>query len=257
MFVLSFAVVGVTSGMASAQTKANEGVPDLSTTATIAAACDVVFGGDPFADVPSEGLVSRGEPVSINVTWGTGWESGSTVEVLGCAAVDGRFSEELSSRTRELEQDGLLMHEFSVPKDVADGATVCERAVVIGRSTTGAAKSERLDADCFTVAGGAEEPSAGSAAPEATEPAPRTGGATASREHHTDADTPARTPAQAGPEAVGGTEPMATPGVPVPAPAGLARTGNGDGMLALAAGLLFILGGGAIAVSRPFGTAPH
>ncbi|MGH8999817.1 MAG: hypothetical protein ACRDY7_10565, partial [Acidimicrobiia bacterium] len=121
----------LTGGPVGADSHADD-VPKLSPTATASEACDVVFGDDAFADAKSEGEVAPGEDVQVDVTWGSGWEEGSTVEVVGCTAVDDQFSEELSTRIRKVKNDGLFVHEFTVPDDAEEGATMCQRAIVIG-----------------------------------------------------------------------------------------------------------------------------
>ena len=260
----ALAVAAASAGAAGAATskEGTGGVPKLETTATAAEACEVVFGADAFEKAPSEGEVAPGEAVSVDVTWGTGWQKGSTVEVLGCTAVDGEFSEELSTRIRKVKNDGLFVHEFTVPKTVAKGAVLCERAIVIGLSAAGSAKAERLDADCFTVSGAAKPVADAKPAPEVAGPSK-----TVSPKPAEKTEAAASKPADAKPAAK--TEPAAAP-KPAPAAAKtpvvagetetkpaaaadatLARTGPANGMLAVAAGLMFMLGGCAVAFGRP------
>lgn len=280
VFASTIAVAAATAGMAGAADSKESGatgVPKLEATATAAEACEVVFGSDAFDKAPSEGEVSPGEAVSVDVTWGTGWKKASTVEVVGCTAVDGEYSEELSTRIRKVKNDGLFVHEFTVPKDVAKGAVLCERAIVIGESTAGSPKAERLDADCFTVAGAAKAATdakpaaaAGPAKPAAAKPAEKTGSAAPApktaaaakpAEEKAAAAPAAKTAASAKPAAAAAAKP-ATAKPPVvagetetkpaaAAPGNLARTGSGDGVLAVGAGLLFVFGGCAVAFGRP------
>lgn len=241
---LSLGVVGPLNGLANAQT-ADDAVPRLATEATAVEACGAVFDKGAFNSSPSQGLVSPQEPVSLNLTWGTGWKPGVPVEVLGCTAVNGAFSGDLSTRNRDVLNDGLFVHEFNVPATVPEGATICERAVVIGLSNIGTPKAERLDPQCFTVAA---ERTATSTASGAT----RRDGANQSEEQPPAGRSPASKRSDRSPRAAAGTAPLKPPGTARgPASAGLARTGTGDRLLALVAGLLFVFGGSTIACGRP------
>lgn len=133
-------------------------VPDLSLAVTATDACERAFGPDPFGGVPSAALVAPGEVLSVDVVWAGGWKPGATVTVLACAALGGAITEALSALLPRETNDGLFVHDFQLPPDAPDGLAVCQRALVVGTSTTGAPKAERLDARCFTVVG---EPSAG------------------------------------------------------------------------------------------------
>ena len=217
---LSLVIAGPFNAVASAQTS-DGAVPQVAAEATPAEACRAVFDNDAFDDVPSDGLVSPQQVVSLNLTWGTGWKPGVPVEVLSCTAVNRTFSGDLSIRNQAVSNDGLFVHEFNVPASIPDRATICERAVVLGQSVTGAPKAERLDPQCFTVAA---ERSATATERPAT---PRHGA------------NPAEAPPSAGPSRDG------TRGS-----AGLARTGAGERLLALVAGLLFVVGGWTIGCGR-------
>lgn len=244
---LSLMVAGPVSGRANAQTPADT-VPTLTADATAAEACDAVFDRVPSVDAPSQGLVSPTELISFNLTWGAGWKRDATVEVLGCTAVDGAFSGDLSTRNREVQNDGLLVHEFNVPAALPDGARICERAVVIGQSTTGTPKAERLEPECFTVAGGREVTSAPSVAAPRGDPGSGGAGSRAL------AGSPAPTAKRRDPVAVSGEGAPQAPGTaPAAGSAGLASTGSGDRLLVATAGLLLLLGGWTVACGRP----PH
>jgi hypothetical protein len=221
-FVVSAAAAGINGSWAAAQTNTEDAVPQVSATSPPWEACSLVFGQDAIAKAPSEGDVSPGDPLSVDLTWGRGFR-GSTVEVIGCTAVNGTFSEALSVRVPDVPNDGLLAHEFTVPRDIPDGAELCERALVIGWTSSGTPKAERLDAECFSVVGGAQA--------AATE----TGSTATARA------VPGETKRRA---------PTAAP-VPTPGPPALARTGAGGHLLAVTAGVLLILGGFAAGSGRP------
>ena len=252
-------ISGVIALPAGAQTK--EVVPKLEPTATAGEACELIFGKAAFTKAPSEGEVSPGEPVSIDVTWGSGFAKDSTVEVVGCTAVDNVFKEELSTRIRRVKNDGLFVHEFTIPKDLAKGAKLCERAIVIGQSAAGRPKAEKLDADCFTLASGAAAKTAGPSLEAAPAPSKEVG---ASKDvAPAKAAAPAAKPttvagatetrkvqsAAAKPTAAAAAKPAAA-AAPATEPA-LARTGAGDDMLMVAAGLLLALGGLSVLFSKP------
>lgn len=233
---LSLVVAGPFNGLARAQTP-DGAVPRLATEVTPVEACRAVFDNGAFNDVPSQGLVSPHDVVSLNLTWGTGWKPGAAVEVLSCTAVNGAFSGDLSIRNQSVPNDGLFVHEFHLPAAVPNGATICERAVVIGQSDTGAPKAERLDPQCFTVAAERTGSSTERGAP------PR-GGANPAEEQASAGRSPASKGADRSPGRVAGAAQPNPPGTAgSPASAGLARTGTGDRLLALVAGLLFVFGG--------------
>lgn len=229
---VAMAVLGST-GTAGAQSD-TPAVPTVPLGATAVEGCVLAFGRDAFGSAPSEGLVAPGDPLSLDVTWGTGWKPGQTLDVLSCTAVNGVFSEELSVRRRAPEPDGLLSHDVRVPGDATAGATVCQRAIIIGESSAGAPRAERLDPSCFTVA-----PTAATTTEAA--PAAPSGGQTTK---------PTR-----GASAPGGPRPAPQAATPAPTsealPTGLARTGTTERILALAAGVLFVIGGWGVAVGRP------
>src|SRR5579884_1729038 len=142
-----------------------DAVPKIDPTASAADTCDAVFGHDAGTQPRSMGAVAPEQSIAEDVTWKANWKPGSTVEVVGCGAVDGKFLNELSTIQPAKPNGGLFVHTFAVPKDVANGATVCERGVVLGESATGAAQAERTDADCYTVAGAAGAGSVAAAGP--------------------------------------------------------------------------------------------
>lgn len=148
-FTLALMLTGPMAGTADAE-RPDEAIPTLMPDATAVQACDAIFGPDAFADVPARALVSPGERLSLDQTWGTGWKAGAPVEVVNCMAVDGVFSDALSSRNRGVTNDGLFLLEFDVPVG-PEGARLCRRAVVIGQSAAGDPKRERLEAECLTV----------------------------------------------------------------------------------------------------------
>ena len=213
---VSVAVAGGTAAPASGQR--HEPVPQLPKPPA-ASACAVAFDEQAFSEASSEGQVKIGDPLSIDVTWSRDWKEGAMVEVLACTAVNGVFRDDVSDWEPAVENDGLFVHDFVVPVDVAASDTICERTIVIGQSPSGAAKAERSDADCFTVAAAPQ----GSDQPLATE-----------------------LPMQSGSQSPGPPAAAANRASP-----GLPRTGPGDDVLALAAGLLLVLGGFGVA----FGTS--
>ncbi len=242
--VLTSAAVLASSGLAAA--KGDDPLADLNGIASTVEACGLLLGDDPFAQAAPEGKVAPGDPFAVDVTWGRGWDA-APVEVVGCTAVDGRYLAVASTRVRQTANDGLYVHEFSVPEGAQDGSTICEEAVVIGHSSAGAPRAERSGADCFTVvAASATKP-----APESTpKPVAAVGPAAPTPAG------PALAPAQA---AVTRTQQqlVAAPPAPAdsaaPAPAGvpaLPRTGAGGRALAALAGLLIVLGGAAVAWAR-------
>lgn len=92
---VGMAVVGSTSTAgAESDTPA---VPAVPSGATAVEGCTLAFGRDAFGSTASEGLVAPGDPLSIDVTWGTGWKPGQTLDVLSCTAVNGVFSESCPS----------------------------------------------------------------------------------------------------------------------------------------------------------------
>lgn len=230
--------------------------PTFDPTATAAQTCDAVFGSDAGPQTPSKGAVAPEQSIAEDVTWKANWKPGSTVEVVACGAIDGKFQNELSTIQPAKPNDGLFVHTFAVPKDTANGALVCERGVVLGESASGAPQAERTDADCFTVAvakgaapaaAGPPPVSAPSAASEKPDAAP-TGSAAAPPGPRQAAEAgagTAKSPIVAGATESRSAAEASTPGsASAAAPtAGLARTAANDRMLLAAAGLLFLLGG--------------
>lgn len=243
-FTLALMLTGPVAGTADAQL-ADDAIPALMPEATAVDACRAIFGPDPFDDVPARALVSPGERLSLDLTWGTGWKAGTPVEIVNCTAVDRAFSDALSSRNRDVINDGLFLAELNVPAGLSDGARLCGRAVVIGQSAAGAPKGERLEAECFTVAVAAAGSSndAGAAANRRKEEAGQrdraaTGGAS---------------PPSAAPQSQPGVADGPTPSnsAPPDTSRALARTGSTERMLAALAGLLLLVGGRMIAWARP------
>lgn len=244
---LALMLTGPMVGTADAQLT-DDAIPALTPEAKAVEACHAIFGRDALADVPARALVSPGEDLSLDVTWGTDWKAGAPVEVVNCAAVDGVFSDSLSSRNRNETNDGLFVVEFNVPAATPEGARLCERTAVIGQSAAGAPKAERLDAECFTVAAAAPGRSndPGAAANQGREAAGgRDGAATGTR-------PPGAAPRPGRPGmADDGNGKSAPSGGTPQGPQGLARTGSAERMLAAVAGLLMLLGGRMIAWSSP------
>ena len=225
-------------------------VPTMPAAASVVEACALAFGAAPSGAPSSDGLVARGQPLSVDVTWGTRWKRGQTVDVVGCTAVDGVWSETLSVRSEAAERDGVFVHDFRVPSDAADGTQVCQQAIVIGQSPAGAPKAERLEPSCFTVSGDATmnrcSAAEGSGHVGASTGEAETSGGGASRSGAALGPASPRSRAshpahdRQGESAVTGS-----------ATAGLARTGPASKNLLLAASLLLLLGGWSVATGRP------
>lgn len=245
------AMVALTGGWArGAEGDSPSGIPTVPAAAAAVDACRTVFGPEPFGATPSEGIVSPGDPLSIDVTWGGGWKPGQTLDLLSCTAVDGVFSEHLSVRTRAAEDDGVFVHDFRVPSDAPDGATVCQRAVVIGQAPAGAPKAERLEPSCFTVNSDAASP------PRSTTPDASANGASpiTGKGARGAAGSPAASSAPSSPPAHASGSEHERKGhsaVPAPPTSDLARTGPAQRILFLVAGVLLLMGGWAVAVGRP------
>jgi len=241
---LSLATVGVAGGAASAAPGGSVPVlkPGLSNTGS----CTAVFGKpDGMAGAPSGGDIRPGGPVSVDVVWGSGWESAGTVEVLGCTALDGTFVDRLSTRVPRADNNGRFVHTFTVPAEAAPGARLCQQGAVIGLSATRQPQIERVDARCFTVA--APDPAAVPPAPMAAATNPTTTSTTGHGESRTAAAVSEPEP---GPAAAAPPEAPAPVQAQAPAASNLPRTGAADRLTTVAAGLLLVLGGGAIALGR-------
>lgn len=245
---LALMLTGPMAGRAGAQLT-DDAIPALTPETKAVEACHVIFGRDAFADVPARALVSPGEPLSLDVTWGTDWKVGAPVEVVTCTALDGALSDSLSSRNSDEANDGLFVVEFNVPVGTSEGARLCERTVVIGQSAAGAPKAERLDAECFTVAAAAPRSSNKTGAGAAGNSGQQGAG---ERDRAAAGASPPRAPRPAQPGIPDGPTPTPSSGTSGGAPQqGLARTGSIERMLAAMAGLLMLLGGRMIAWSPP------
>jgi hypothetical protein len=249
-------VMVTTAGVAMAGTE--DRIPALEAGTSAAEVCTAAFPNDAFAHAPSEGTVAPGQLFSVDVTWRTAWHEESTVDIVGCVVSDGRFDADGSTLARGVGNNGLYVHHFTVPNGSATGATICEAAVIIGRAQGGAPGAERSGPDCFTVAD-AQQPAgdsnlttnpgegalAGSHGPPAAASGAESGGVAQAQ--------PQPSAVVAGATA---TTPAATPQGPAAStsaarPAELGRTGTGEHILVIVAGLMFMLGGLTIGVGRP------
>jgi hypothetical protein len=238
-------------------TGAEDRIPALEAGTSAVDVCTAAFAEDAFGKTPSEGTVVPGQRFSVDVTWRTAWHEDPTVDVVGCVASNGRFAAAGSTLARGVENNGLYVHQFTVPEDSAKDATICEAAVIVGQAHGGDVQAERSGPDCFTVATASRaaagiQPAAG-ASKQTT--APSEGGppaAQGSPEAPSGADgaNAAQAHSQASPVVPPSTTepPSAAPQAPAPStsaarPAELGRTGRGDRILTALAGLMFVLGG--------------
>ena len=81
LFIGMSVLMGMTAAPATAA--AEDPVRKLEPTATLAEACNMIFGPGAFVDVPSEGKVAPGDRFSVDVAWGTGWKDGASTPKAG------------------------------------------------------------------------------------------------------------------------------------------------------------------------------
>jgi hypothetical protein len=233
IFCAAVVVLGTAGGPALAAT--GEGLPMPNPSTSTAEACKAVLGkAAPATASPQP--ATPGAHLAVDIVWGPDWAS-STVEVLGCTTIGGHYQDGLSTLVRRADNTGRFAHEFTVPEAATAGSQVCEQGAVIGRSASGAARIHRTDARCFLVAAGR----VAAAAEPAAAPAPPS--------------SPPVTPAAA-PRTAEATTAAPPPAAATRTPEPLPRTGTAERHTTATAGLLLVLGGGAVALGSWRGYRP-
>jgi hypothetical protein len=124
--------------------------------------CPEVLAGGPTGGLekstnPPPGTdVSPGSVIEVTLRWDPALFTGTQVhKVLDCVTVNGHAADDLSVQERDAADDGDFTTRMTVPGDVGDGASLCDRGFVSGLTGNGAFLREKSNDVCFTIRVGA------------------------------------------------------------------------------------------------------
>ena len=120
--------------------------------------CDRTFGQQPVGHLvkrtnPTGGETVRpGDSIVVVLTWERGdWSSDRLHKVLDCVAIDGELDPSLQDGESPTANNGQFSTAFTVPADVADGAQICDQAMLSGPSPRDDYDRQISNQVCHTV----------------------------------------------------------------------------------------------------------
>jgi uncharacterized repeat protein (TIGR01451 family) len=128
-----------------------------------AISCNGAFSGRPEGSLaktatrdgqslPDGSLIGPGDVIVFTITWNTSdWVGEELNKVLDCVQVNGQDAPQLSVEEKPTANDGVFIHQLTVPENLESGDVLCDRARLSGNPAGDNPSTQKSNVLCFTV----------------------------------------------------------------------------------------------------------
>ncbi|HEV8571615.1 MAG TPA: DUF11 domain-containing protein [Actinomycetota bacterium] len=128
-----------------------------------AISCNGAFSGRPEGSLaktatrdgqslPDGSVIEAGDVIVFTITWATSdWEGEELDKVLDCVQVNGQDAPQLSVEEKPTANDGVFIHQLTVPENLESGDVLCDRARLSGDPSGDNQSTQKSNSLCFTV----------------------------------------------------------------------------------------------------------